>query len=462
MRRRLPRRRLAPKHRKTPGALPGWRAFAVSSPVAMPATTRRARMAAAAGTAARGGLAGLNRHIAILVLGLYVVAKMFYLEKAGSAQPADIALVGLVPLTLASGYTVLMLRTQPVLVGLLAWMFGVNLVWSWQLNDTDFLRFVAYYAFDFLVCAVTFVAYLGDPERFTRWMPRFLYVSVVIQAGACLAGGAARATGTFSNPNQLAYYAVTIAALMLIVRRGRFLWHDGVFLALAAFCVLESVSRAGLVSFALILLLWLWFGLADMRLRIIGILAGVAALFGLASYTQGSQLAERFDSISAFEQRQADESTNSMIEERNLDRVVDYYVYTLLGAGEGQYGRFEAQKENALEVHSSFVTLLFSYGIVGLGGFVLLMLIVFRRVPIELSAYMVPLLVYGATHNGLRFAYFWIVLGLLLAHGQLRRSEGPLAGLFAARRSAPPRRPRAIEARDADFLRSIAARTGQD
>jgi hypothetical protein len=96
---------------------------------------------------------------------------------------------------------------------------------------------------------------------------------------------------------------------------------------------------------------------------------------------------------------------------RNIARILHYPRYTLLGAGEGDLGRFPADRP--FEIHSAFGTVLFSYGIPGVTLFVAALLDLWRSLRPALRWHLVALLGYSFSHDGLRFSFAWIVVGLL-------------------------------------------------
>jgi len=106
-------------------------------------------------------------------------------------------------------------------------------------------------------------------------------------------------------------------------------------------------------------------------------------------------------------------STYDELQARNVDRILQYSQHTILGAGEGDFDRFAYDRE--IEIHSTFGTLLFSYGIPGITLFGLFVLQLARRLDRRHWAHLVAIFLYSLTHNGLRFTYGWLVLALLAA-----------------------------------------------
>ena len=134
-------------------------------------------------------------------------------------------------------------------------------------------------------------------------------------------------------------------------------------------------------------------------------------LLGVATETSIFQnVTNRIGSIG----QQDDDSFSS----RGYDRIWEFPQYLLFGAGEGAYDRF--RRWDNQEFHSTFGTILFSYGLVGSTFFVWWMLKLYRVSGIHYFAYLFPPVLYGVAHQGLRFSLLWLLLAFLGIAGQTR------------------------------------------
>ena len=106
---------------------------------------------------------------------------------------------------------------------------------------------------------------------------------------------------------------------------------------------------------------------------------------------------------------------------RGYDRMINNPEFLLFGAGEGGFERFESAQPG--EVHSSFGTILFAYGLPGLVLFSLFLVMVMRRCGGSRWLLLLPALAYGLTHQGVRFAMFWVLLGVACAPGVPRNTR---------------------------------------
>ena len=118
-----------------------------------------------------------------------------------------------------------------------------------------------------------------------------------------------------------------------------------------------------------------------------------------------------------------------------------YPEYLIFGAGEGIAYRLLKKGDNFNELHSTWGTLLFSYGIAGFTSFMMMLAILFRSAPWRHLWYFLPIALYGLTHQGLRFSMLWVFFGLVFG---LARSDGWATGRgeSSERATGSPSRPR--------------------
>lgn len=421
--------------------------------------TRRRRTQVVQPPARRTAMATRVGQFAVIVVAFYIFLKMFYFFNEGAAQPADIMLAA-VALLIASPKLIMAFgRSNIALVILLLWIAAVNFTWALITNKLNMAIPISYYLFNIMVAVTVYAVRLRNPDMFDRYVIIAIRIAAVVQLVAVLLDPSFRPLGTFQNPNQLAYWGLVVLSTYLVIRRNQSYWSDLPFLVILTYCVVASLSRAGAVAALLLLAVWFWMILRTPFRRALGITAG---LLLFAAGTQTGYVDDYLNNSATaanFEQREAGDNS-SLVEERNYDRIVEFYEYTLLGAGEGFYSRFEPTNVVAIEIHSSFGTMLFSYGIVGLALFCAFLWRVIRGLPLALGWYLIPSLVYGITHQGLRFSFFWVLIGIMIALGeqlQHRRTGKPAnrsSGKETRSKAEVVLRPRS--ARGPDELRSLA------
>ncbi len=378
---------------------------------------------------------------------------MFYFFNEGLAQPADIMLAGL-SLFIASPTLVMsFLKEHKSLLLLLIWIAVVNFTWALLTNKLNMAIPITYYLFNVIVVITTYAVRIKNPALFDRYLIIAMRIAIVVQLVAVLLDANFRPLGTFQNPNQLADWGVVVLSVYLVIRRNESFWSDLPFLLIVTYCVIASLSRAGAAAAIVMLMAWFWMILKTPFRRIVGVFFGILLVIGALQTNYVTKFLRQSATAEDFELRAAGDDT-SLAEERNYDRITEFYEYTILGAGEGFYARFEPATVTAIEIHSSFGTMLFSYGIVGLFLFCTFLYQVMRALPISLGMYLLPSLVYGVTHQGLRFSFFWVLVGVMIALGE--QLQYRKAATTSARSQVVPVRIGTRTARGPEQLRAMA------
>jgi hypothetical protein len=395
-------------------------------------------------------------------LGLFVIYVLFspvYLFAPGMPQPVDAVLALLMVVLVTTFVIPVPVKKDLFLVGglFLAHVVIVNLVWYSQLRETAFLRHALYYVFNFgaFMVVVSISRALGD--RFVTAFRIAIAIAVAMEIVALfvLSPSAYRTAGTFNNPNQLGYWALLVGCSLLVLKRDQKMnLTDFAVLCGVGYLTMASLSKAAMLGFVVLLLTAIVFQRLTRPMK--SLLFALAFIGSAVAITDSAQIAQvmsvgivenvadRLGGIGA----QGDDSLGG----RGYDRIWRHPEHLIVGAGEGAHWRFSAAQINArqaqLEMHSTFGTVLFSYGIVGLTLFLALLAMVFWRAPLAHALYSLPIWAYGVTHQGLRDTMLWVFLGLVFGLAHYGRSADRRAaarprsddgGLLAGPRTVPQR-----------------------
>lgn len=356
--------------------------------------------------------------VAISLMAAYLFGKMFYLSGQGAAQPADIVIAACFVFLITPRAIVRLAGVNAFVLMLMVWAILVNLGWLSVTSNPEFLRSISYYAFNLGVLAAVFWTRQKNAKLFDLLLPPVMVLAVIVQIYMItFAGGAYRSAGTFENPNQLAFWSICMLAIWILCRPGRIGILDLAVGGGLIWVELNSLSRAGIAAIGLLVAIWLFRTLRTTRSRLIAIFAAAtgAALLALTPAVS-NRLAESELVVKA-EQRISRERPMSEFEYRGYDRILRFVGHIVLGAGEGEKERFVAAgSKHTIEIHSTFGTLLFSYGILGISLFFLFIWRLTRTINFDRYIYIAPALAYGITHNGLRFSFFWFMVGMLLSY----------------------------------------------
>jgi hypothetical protein len=183
-------------------------------------------------------------------------------------------------------------------------------------------------------------------------------------------------------------------------------------LLLCAFYIeLRTYSRAGVLGIVLL-------GVLQVVQRPTLVTVLVLPVFVLALYLDLQALdadlwENRIESVQS-------STTDDYLTDRGIERMFEHPEYMFVGAGEGSFLRFHPRK---LEIHSSAATLLFSYGIVGTGLFLVFLHLLSVTAGPRLTLLMIPVLSYSLFHQGMRARPFWLLLAVALGLGVLNAIE---------------------------------------
>jgi len=232
--------------------------------------------------------------------------------------------------------------------------------------------------------------------------------------------GARRAVGTFNNPNQLGYFSVCLASsIFLLFRLGSLKYSYAITLfGIAGFLSIASLSKAAMISvsvFFIILLLpkkWNFQSILVFLLLLACVSSAIFYLFG-SGYIENTIAYNRISGIR--------QETDSSLESRGYFTSWDADTTSfILGMGAGR-----VQNQIGHEVHSTMASALVSYGVVGFLLLSTLMILWARSLFLSLGlvtflGVWLPPFLYGITHNGTRFTFFWILFSMSIAASKMK------------------------------------------
>lgn len=372
----------------------------------------------------------------------YIILTPLYIFDVGLPQPADIILVCVAGL--AVGLAILksslpfdrVMMTLTLMVGLI---MCINITHALHYGDARFYYSCAYYVFNALAFTTTILLYRQDPDHMIR-MVRYAFLTAIVFEVLWMmvmpSHSPTRATGSFLNPNQLGYWALLSSAVLVTLNTGRKMpIIDLITLAACAFMIAESLSRAAIFSFILVIIPVFFGRTLSMTMRVGMICVVLITLLTQLIFPSNTTASTDNDFIQTISTRLNifdHASDPEKFSERGYNRLWDYPEYLIIGAGEGAYWRFMDSAVvdgwSGMEIHSGLATLLFSYGIFGFALFCMFVLMIFRHAPPTLWFCLAAIMLYGLTHQHIRFTTFWIYLGIsygFIRYGLPHRTHTP-------------------------------------
>ncbi|KYG77063.1 hypothetical protein EV198_1277 [Roseivirga ehrenbergii] len=353
---------------------------------------------------------------------IYLIAFPFYFLPAGSAQPSDIVIVVVIGLYVLGQHFKISEVNQPVFKGFLKfciYLSIVNLGVHFALlgesnNGLAWYVYSAFYFYNLMVMGFALSLYRQYGKQFiytTAYACVFAGILQIVLSYALQTNSEGiRGAMFFTNPNQLGYYSLSALAIVLVLETMIKLPRLIVYLSFFVFSYLAlvSVSKAALGSMIILFGAYLIANkIFSVRNIFAIIVVGGLGFLGVTQSEFGKRFQENLDARNVNEENRPDEITEW--EYRGYDRITNHPEYLVFGAGEGGYNRFDTFITNH-EIHSSFGTIIFCYGIPGTLLFLLFVYSLLKKLPWFYLVYSLPLFAYGVTHMGLRFTIFWVAL----------------------------------------------------
>jgi hypothetical protein len=362
-------------------------------------------------------LSRIRRDLRLTLWSSIIVLFPFYVFDSGLPQPADWLVTLLLPVLLWTWNGRLpgsLARPLQALLVFLVYVLVVNVAWSlaiftFSLNPKDgFLIAPSFYLFNGMLFLSFLLMFQRYGEFFLWLTARLVLASVLLQVvlAFTLQTTLPRTTAMFNNPNQLGYYALLSACIILLAQKRLKLSTLQVTIGVAgcSYLALLSASKAALASIGVL-------GIALLLSKVRTILVASIVL-GALIFTDNPFSA----AIDRAEQRISGDQSYGFLEERGYDRIVAFPEYWVFGAGEGAYRRFkEISVIGSHELHSSLATLFFCYGIIGTIAFCLFLRGALSGAGARAWIIVGAALAYGMTHQGLRFRLLWLLIAMVCA-----------------------------------------------
>lgn len=303
--------------------------------------------------------------------------KPFYFQASGSLQIADVLMLLSFGLRLVEQGLSFKIRTIDFSITVFVFcVVVIDAAYCAIMQDASFLLYASYYVFNLMVIMLA-SSLIEESSGLLRAFMWVLFADMLVQVASYFLGfgkwdSDTRFNGTFNDPNQMAYFMLTALAVISVIRKRLGETLFGIWDLVSLFCIIISASTGMMLGYVLLEVIKVCTVFRGRR-RIA--LIGVAFLFSLFVFSGGltallsvamgntssyQRIVEKLGKIS-FSISDVSYS-NSIIGDRCLDKVVMYPEYVLLGAGEGVWARFVGAIPN--ECHSTFVGILFYYGVI--------------------------------------------------------------------------------------------------
>lgn len=364
----------------------------------------------------------MNSKLLTYFISLYIILFPFYIFPSGLPQPSDIVLAlglllnirkawnsGVFQITVVKRFSVFLL-----LVLIINTFYTFYLYHDEKLTKTPFFAAI-YFLFCYLVFVNTVMIGYSASKTFLNNIVLACAISLTIQI-ICIPVAnitSDRSIMFFNNPNQLAYYALLMMTIFIVVdskyRKNKFFLI--LFSVACFYFTLISASRIALPCIALLIIYAAI--ISGLRLNAKNILLLIFILVAGYYISQKYKVAlvEKVDYV--FHRIETNSGLSiSPIQERGYDRMYLYPAYNFFGAGENANYRWTRAAQQ-LELHSFFGTLLFCYGILGFILFMRFSYAIIKRHFWKNLMILLPIILFNFVDNGERVGILWILLALI-------------------------------------------------
>lgn len=360
---------------------------------------------------------------------LFWLLKPFYFWESGTMQISDFIFVISFIIWVVEKRSILIIeRTHLLFILFVLGTFIINTVNSVINDDEVFLISSLYYLYNaFMIISIS---EFKDNHNFLKGLLRISYMNIIIQFIVLILDqgrffyGSPRYMGTFNDPNQFAFSMFT--SFLLIYVLTLHLQSQGspknkplvfIMLILVFYLIARSSSTGmllGISSFIIFMIISYVFSKKTpiftlYKTMFIIILFGVVGYFFLSGFNIDSisaqsdlvrRLLYKFNKVDA-------NGLRALIEERGIDKLYNYPVYNILGAGDGLFNRFI---ESAFEIHSTLPGALFYYGIIPFALLIAWLWSILKRTSKALLPVYLAMLVESLTLANQRQPVFWMLL----------------------------------------------------
>lgn len=358
-----------------------------------------------------------DKAIIYLILFSFFLSQ-FYFWSSGVPQFSHIFIMGAI-LLLFSKSSKINIEYSNIILLFVAYAICVNFAWYLIILDSSYMMSTVYWIFNLLffllMTNLNQVQINFFYEKLLFLIPFSYIVEIIIWAiNLGRYDFEPRYNGLFNDPNQMAFWVLSSCAIYLYISGSNFKKIIVYFLAL--FLILLTMSRSASIGFLMLTLGLIFSQKGDLNKRIF-VFIGTLVIFGSLSYFLYSlgvfdSIVLRF--IEGLDQR------DSQVEGRGLFNFLDYPQYLIFGAGQGAHWLYNPTGN---EIHSTWLGILFYYGIIGISLFLIFLYQIFKKLSLSNKMIFLGPMLYGFTTYSARTLIFWFLLAAFLIFSNNNKEE---------------------------------------
>ncbi len=358
-----------------------------------------------------------DKTIIYLILFSFFLSQ-FYFWSSGVPQFSHIFIMGAI-LLLFSKSSKINIEYSNIILLFVAYAICINFAWYLIVLDSSYMMSTVYWIFNLLFFLLMMnlnqVQINFFYEKLLFLIPFSYIVEIIIWASNLgRYDFEPRYNGLFNDPNQMAFWVLSSCAIYLYISGNGFKKITVYFLAL--FLILLTMSRSASIGFLMLTLGLIFSQKGDLNKRIF-VFIGTLVLFGSLSYFLYNLGV--FDSV-VLRFMEGLDQRDSQVEGRGLFSFLDYPQYLIFGAGQGAHWLYNPTGN---EIHSTWLGILFYYGIIGISLFLIFLYQIFKKLSLSNKMILLGPMLYGFTTYSARTIIFWFLLAAFLLFSNNNKDE---------------------------------------
>lgn len=358
-----------------------------------------------------------DKSIIYLILFSFFLSQ-FYFWSSGVPQFSHIFIMGAI-LLLFSKSSKINIEYSNIILLFVAYAICINFAWYLIVLDSSYMMSTVYWIFNLLFFLLMMnlnqVQINFFYEKLLFLIPFSYIVEIIIWASNLgRYDFEPRYNGLFNDPNQMAFWVLSSCAIYLYISGNSFKKITVYFLAL--FLILLTMSRSASIGFLMLTLGLIFSQKGDLNKRIF-VFIGTLVLFGSLSYFLYNLGV--FDSV-VLRFMEGLDQRDSQVEGRGLFSFLDYPQYLIFGAGQGAHWLYNPTGN---EIHSTWLGILFYYGIIGISLFLIFLYQIFKKLSLSNKMILLGPMLYGFTTYSARTIIFWFLLAAFLLFSNNNKDE---------------------------------------
>ena len=378
---------------------------------------------------------------------IFIFLKQFYIFGSGSLQPADIIFLITFCIYLYKKRGFSIREIDKKLIVFFAFVYFINLTYYIFYLEKGFLISTFHYLFIILVIILFRELSIKEfvvNKVFLSNLGKILKLVLITQLVIFFTGkgryfGKVRYMGTFNDPNQMAFNSYITFMLIFLIYNLLRKKLNIIYYIITIFLIIQTSSTGmllGIISFSVLYMIFKTYrSIKYKKIKVLKVFIVVICsvifcflikilnsdninkpntIFDQVEYAISKISGDDkkiiiFDRLEEklFKVSENNQGSN-ILEDRGIDKMYIYPIYNLFGAGQGAYNRFDRSSLQN-EIHSTLPSILFCYGIIPLIIVIRWGLNNLRRIPLEISAIYISLIIESFTLINQRQPLFWII-----------------------------------------------------